>query len=120
LRRTLKNFRLPDDVLRELREIANTLGISETEAVSRAIHSFYLSLKGEEQGTVSGAIVPFSEYQKTQERLSQALYRIGELEGVLKEREERLKEKDGLIRELRERMKQLEAKPVKKWWEFWK
>jgi len=63
--RTLKNFRLSDEVLGELREIATILGISETEAVSRAIHSFYLQLKGEEQATVSGSIVPFSDSFQT-------------------------------------------------------
>ena len=108
-----KNFRLSEDIAEELREIAQTLGISETEAVSRAIHSFYLSMKGEESGAVSGAIVPFAEYQKAQDQLKQALYRIGELEGQLKVKEE-------LIQELRETIKELRAKPVKKWWEFWK
>jgi len=108
-----RTYRLSDEILGELREIADTLGISETEAVSRAIHSFYLSLKGEEQATVSGAIVPFSEYQKTQDQLKQALYRIGELEGTLKVKEE-------LISELRNRIKELQAKPSRKWWEFWK
>lgn len=73
----------------------------------------YLQLKGEERKTVSGAIVPFSEYQKTQEQLQKAIYKLGELEG-------RLKEKDELIRELQERIKKLEAKPQKRWWEFWR
>ncbi len=111
--RTLKNFRLSDDTLEELREIAQTLGISETEAVSRAIHHYYLSMKGEERGAVSGAIVPFAEYQKAQDQLKQALYKVGELEGQLKVKEE-------LITELRETIKELRAKPAKKWWEFWK
>ena len=108
-----RTYRLSEEILGELREIADTLGISETEAVSRAIHFFYLSLKGEEQGSVSGSIVPFSEYQKTQDQLKQALYRIGELEGTLKVKEE-------LISELRNRIKELQAKPSRKWWEFWK
>ena len=111
--RTLKNFRLSDETLEELREIAQTLGISETEAVSRAIHHFYLSMKGEERGAVSGAIVPFAEYQKAQDQLKQALYRIGELEGQLKVKEE-------LIAELRERIKELKAKPSRRWWAFWR
>lgn len=110
--RTLKNFRLSDEVLEELREIARTLGISETEAVSRAIHHFYLSMKGEEQGAVSWAIVPLSKYEQVQAQLSQALYRIGELEGQLKVKEE-------LISELRERVAELKAKRSWKWWRFW-
>ena len=110
--RILKNFRLSDETLGELQTIAQTLGISETEAVSRAIHHYYLSMKGEEQSSVSGAIVPFSKYEQVQAQLSQALYRIGELEGQLKVKEE-------LIAELRERIAELRARP-KKWWEFWK
>ena len=111
--KTARTYRLSEDILSELREIAQTLGISETEAVSRAIHHFYLSMKGEEQGAVSGAIVPFAEYQKAQDQLKQALYRIGELEGTLKAKEE-------LIAELRDRIAELRAKPAKKWWEFWR
>ena len=108
-----KNFRLSEDIAEELREIAQTLGISETEAVSRAIHSFYLRLRGEEQSSVSGAIVPLSKYEQVQAQLSQALYRIGELEGTLKTKEE-------LIQELRNRIEELKAKPSRRWWEFWR
>lgn len=111
--KTARTYRLSEDILSELREIAQTLGISETEAVSRAIHHYYLSMKGEESGAVSGAIVPFAEYQKAQDQLKQALYRIGELEGTLKTKEE-------LIAELRERIAELRAKPSRRWWEFWK
>ncbi|GAB6066218.1 hypothetical protein JCM9492_13740 [Aquifex pyrophilus] len=110
--KVLKNFRLSQKTIEELREIASLLGISETEAVSRAIHSYYLQLKGEEGYATSGAIVPFSEYKKTQEQLKQAIYKLGELEG-------RLKEKEELIKELRNRIKEIETKP-KRWWEFWK
>lgn len=111
--KTARTYRLSEDILSELREIAQTLGISETEAVSRAIHSFYLQLKGEESGAVSGAIVPLSKYEQVQTQLSQALYKVGELEGQLKVKEE-------LIEELRERIKELKARPSKKWWELWK
>ena len=107
-----KNFRLSEDIAEELQTIAQTLGISETEAVSRAIHSFYLSMKGEEQGAVSGAIVPLDKYERVQAQLSQALYKVGELEGILKTKEE-------LIQELRNRIEELRARP-KKWWEFWR
>jgi len=109
-----RTYRLSEEILGELREIAQTLGISETEAVSRAVHSFYLSLKGEEQRAVSGAIVPISEYQRVRDRLEQAMYKVGELQGELKAKEE-------LIAELRNHIKEFqEAKPVKRWWEFWK
>jgi hypothetical protein len=113
MKKVARTYRFLEETLRELREISATLGISETEAVSRAIHTFYLQLRGEEQTTVSGAIVPFSEYRKTQEQLMQALYRLGELEGQLKVKEE-------LIEELTNRIKDLQATPSRKWWEFWK
>lgn len=105
-----KLVRLSPEVAEQLREIAGKLNISKNEAVSRAISHYYLSLKGEENQTVSGAIVPFSEYQKTQEQLKQALYKVGELEGSLKVKEE-------LIAELRDRIAEMKAK---KWWEFWR
>ncbi len=108
-----KLVRLSPEVADQLKEIAGKLNISENEAVSRAISHYYLSLKGEEQQTISGAIVPFSEYQKTQEQLKQALYKVGELEGSLKVKEE-------LIAELRDRIAELKAKPSRKWWEFWR
>jgi len=47
---------------------------------------------------------------------------VGELEGISKEREERLKEKDEIIKELKERLNEaLNRKPpdVKRWWRFW-
>ena len=110
--RILKNFRLSDETLGELQTIAQTLGISETEAVSRAIHFFYLQLRGEEQSSVSGAIVSMSEYQRVRDRLEQAMYKVGELQGQLQAKEE-------LIMELRNRIAELRARP-KKWWEFWK
>ncbi len=121
MEKRLKNFRLSDKTLTELQEITQTLGISETEAVSRAIHLFYLQIKGEEISAIGGSsLVPLSEYLKVQESLAKAFYRIGELEGTLKEKEERLREKDELIRELRQMVKEREVKPVRRWWEFWR
>lgn len=115
-----KNFRLSSEIVQELEQIAQTLGISETEAVSRAIHAFYLQMKREEQMVVSGSIVPLSKYEQVQERLSQLLYRVGELEGRLKEKDETIKAKEDLIRELRRQVEEYKAKPIKKWWEFWR
>jgi len=80
--------------------------VSETEVISRAIHNFYIKLKKEEQISVGGAIISFSEYYKVQEQLKQAMYKLGELQGQLHAKEE-------LIAELR-------AKLVRRWWEFWK
>jgi len=109
----LKNFRLSEDIVKELEELAEIFGITETEVVSRAIHFLYLQTKGQESTSVSGSLVPFSEYQKAQEQLKQALYKLGELQGELKAKNE-------LIEELRKQIRELKAKPTKRWWEFWK
>ena len=112
MKKKAKTYRLTEETLRELKEITQVLNITETEAISRAIHSFYLQLKGEEEGK-SGAIVPVSEYKRVRDRLEQAMYKVGELQGQLQAKEE-------LIAELRERIKELQAKPTKRWWEFWR
>lgn len=109
----LKNFRLSEDIVKELEELAEIFGITETEVVSRAIHFLYLQTKGQENTSVSGSLVPFSEYQEAQEQLKQALYKLGELQGELKAKNE-------LIHELRNQIKELKATSQKRWWEFWK
>ena len=110
--RVKKLVRLTPEVADQLREIAGKLNISENEAVARAISHYYLSLKGEENQTISGAIVPILEYQRVRDRLEQAVYKVGELQGQLQAKEE-------LITELRNRIKDLQAKPRRKWWRFW-
>ncbi len=42
-----RTYRLSEHTLAELREIAATLGLSETEAVARSIHHYHQALKGE-------------------------------------------------------------------------
>jgi chromosome segregation ATPase len=111
--RVKKLIRLSPEVADQLKEIASRLSISENEAVARAISHYYLTLKGEENQTVSGSIVPISEYQRVRDRLEQAMYKVGELQG-------QLKVKDELIEELKNRIRELQAKPSRKWWEFWK
>ena len=112
-KKVARTYRLSQDIIEELKEIANTLGISETEAISRAIHILYLQLKGEEKNSFDSSIVPFSEYQKVQDQLKQAIYKLGELQGELKVKNE-------LIHELRNQIKELKNTPQKRWWEFWK
>lgn len=119
-KKVARTYRLSQGIIEELKEIANTLGISETEVVSRAIHILYLQLKGEEKNSFSGSIVPFSEYQKVQEQLKQALYKLGELQGRLEEKENILKAKEDFIMELRKQIEELKTKSEKKWWKFWK
>jgi len=65
-----RTYRLSEDILQELQEIASKLSISETEAISCAVHLYYLAMKGEERGTVTGSIISFSEYQKIQDRFA--------------------------------------------------
>ncbi|MFX7358984.1 hypothetical protein ABTJ04_19355, partial [Acinetobacter baumannii] len=42
-----RTYRLSEGTLAELREIAEALGVSETEAVARSIHHYHQALKGE-------------------------------------------------------------------------
>jgi len=110
--RLKKTFRLTPEVANQLEEIAKKLNIAETEALARAITHYYLTLKGEEEGMVKGGLVPLSEYKSAQDKIAQLLYRVGELEGMLKERDRLVEEKDTRIRELKERVERLE----KPWW----
>ncbi len=110
--RLKKTFRLTPEVASQLEEIAKKLNIAETEALARAITHYYLTLKGEEEGMVKGGLVPLSEYKSAQDKIAQLLYRVGELEGMLKERDRLVEEKDTRIRELKERVERLE----KPWW----
>lgn len=104
MRKKSKNFRLSYETIRELSEISQILGVSETEVISRAIHNFYIQLKGEEQISVGAAVVSFSEYHKVQEQLTQVMYKLGELQGQLQAKEE-------LIAELKTKLN-------RRWWDF--
>ncbi|GAB6078978.1 hypothetical protein [Hydrogenobaculum acidophilum] len=114
-----KDFRFSEQVASELQEIASILNISETEAASRAIHSFYLQLKGEEEKTTQGAIVPFAEYQKLNEQFRQVIYKLGEMQGKLEEKENIIKMKDELIEEYKSKISE-KTKERKFFWKFWK
>jgi hypothetical protein len=48
-----------EETIRELSEISQILGVSETEVISRAIHNFYIKLKKEEQISEQGNSVLF-------------------------------------------------------------
>ena len=96
MEKKLKTFKMSDENIRELRAIAEKLGITETEAVIRAVHYFYLSLSKEDESIKTGNIVSFEEYQSLQEKFTQAVYKIGELQGQLQTlSEEKRKTIDG-------------------------
>lgn len=42
MRKKSKNFRLSYETIRELSEISQILGVSETEVISWVIHNFYI------------------------------------------------------------------------------
>jgi len=119
-RKRKKDFRLSEKTLNELKEIAQSLGISETEAVSRAIHLLYLQLKGEENTVKENTLIPLSEYRRVRDNLEKALYKLGELQGRLEEKENLLKTKEDFIMELRKQIEELKTKSKRKWWKFWK
>ena len=103
MERKIKTYRFTEDIVKELQELTGRLNISETEAVARAIHYYYLSIVKDEETIKSNAIVSFDDYQKLQNQFSQALYRLGELEGSLKEKDRTIEAKERLIEE-KERM----------------
>ncbi len=115
MERKLKNFRFNENTLKELEELVMILSTTETEAIARAIHFYLAFLKNEEDFVKQKAVIPLQEYQAMQEKLqsqlTQALYRIGELEGITKEREERIKD-------LKDEIEHLRSKGS--WWHFWK
>ena len=132
MEKKLKGFRLTDENLRELKEIVDRLGISEAEAVARAIHYFYLNLENEEEAIKNNKLIRFEEYQKLQNQLVQLSYKIGELEGTVKEKQIQLNDKEQQIRDKNIQIENLqniisklieqqrESKENKKWWRFWK
>ncbi|MCS6867781.1 hypothetical protein [Thermus sp.] len=61
-----RTYRLSEGTLAELREIAATLGISETEAVARSIHHYHQALKGE-------APTPTEVLRRLEEKLDRLL-----------------------------------------------
>ncbi len=116
-----KNYRLSEDTIREIQEISNMLNITETEVVTRSVHLYYKSLKKEDENLLTGAIVPFSQYQEIQNKLEQVVYKLGELQGEAKEKERIIEIKEEMIQFLKERINELEKKNLnKKWWQFWK
>ncbi|GAB6079018.1 hypothetical protein [Hydrogenobaculum acidophilum] len=138
MEKKLKNFKLTDDIIKELQEIASILNITETEVVSRAIHTMYLQIKSEEKSTISGAIVPLSEYQRVRDALDNIILKLGEAQGelnnkdkiiiekerIIEEKEKQIndkneiiKAKDETIQSLKNRLRDYMYK--KPWWKFW-
>ena len=134
MEKKLKAYRLNEEALNELKEIVSKLGVSETEAIIRAIHFFYLSLESDEELIRNTKIVRFEEYQKVQQQLSQMAYKLGELEGSLKEKDKLIEEKEKMINKIeKDKEKQIQSlqslidkilesqkQNTKKWWRFWK
>lgn len=114
-----KLVRLTPEIAEQLREIAGLLNISENEAVSRAITHYYMSLKQEREASISGNLIPLSKYEELQDQVRKLVYKVGELQGRLEEKDNLVKSKDELISELRRQIEELKAKPQKKWWRFW-
>ncbi len=138
MEKKLKNFKLTDDIIKELQEIASILNITETEVVSRAIHTMYLQIKSEEKVTVSGAIVPLSEYQRIRDALDNILLKLGEVQGelnnkdkiiiekerIIEEKEKQINDKNEIIQAKDETIQSLKIQLKdymykKPWWKFW-
>ncbi len=115
-----RTYRFSQEIIEELKKIVETMNVSETEVVSRAIHNLYLQIKGDEQNTVDGSIVSLAEYQRVRDMLDQIMYKAGELQGKLEERENIIKLKDELIQEYKNILSEFQNRQNKKWWKWWK
>lgn len=135
--KTAKTFRLSDETVSRLKEIASMLNITETEALAKAIRHYFLALKGEEEAIVRGGLVPLEEYKRTRELIDNLLERIsnllqekGKLKGqlevkdaLLQEKDKRieeleklLEEKDKLLKEKDQKIKLLTQTQTEPWW----
>jgi len=135
--RVAKSFRLSDETVSRLKEIASMLNTTETEALAKAVRHYLLALKGEEEAIVRGGLVPLEEYKRARELIDNLLERIsnllqekGELKGqlevktaLLEEKDKRieelkklLEEKDRRIKEKDQRIKMLTQTQTEPWW----
>ncbi|GAB6079017.1 hypothetical protein [Hydrogenobaculum acidophilum] len=116
-----KNYRLSDETIAEIKDISNMLNITETEVVTRAVHMYYLSVKNEEQNFINGAIVPLAQYQEVRDRLEQVIYRLGEAQGEIKEKDKIIQAKEEVIQFLKDQLNKQNEKLEnrKRWWRWW-
>ena len=95
--RVMRAYRFTEQTIQEIRQIAERLSISDTEAISRAVHFYLISLDTEEETIRNNKLIRFEDYQRIEEQLRKALYRLGEVEGKLEEKDKLLEEKERLI-----------------------
>ena len=118
--RKMKAYRFTEQTENEIKEIAQRLSISHTEAIARAVHYYYLSLDTEEEAIKSNKLVRFEDYQRIEEQLRKALYRLGELEGAIKEKEQLISRLDEEKERLYRLIESQQNQNRKRFWEFWK
>ena len=118
MERKPRSYRFNENTIAEIQELVKLLSVSETEAVARAIHFYLTFLKNEEDFVKQKAVVSLSEYQAMQQQLqqqiTQLIYKLGQVEGEAKEKEQ-------TIQTLRNSLdKLIEAKKQDKDGGFWR
>ena len=65
-------------------------------------------------------LIRFEDYQKVEEQLRKALYRLGELEGTIREKEQLISRLDEEKERLYRLIENQQNQNRKRFWEFWK
>ena len=125
MEKVARTYRLSIEILNELQDIAKMLSISDTEAVSRAIHFYYLFLREEQDLIKQKAVVSLAEYQQLQNQLTQAIYKLGILEGENKEKDQMIQTLKDMYKDLHDKLietQQNNKHNKQTWWKifFWK
>ncbi len=116
MERVAKTYRFPAEFTEHINELTRILGVSETEAIFRAIKFYIAFIKNEDEAIKQRSVVSLKEYEALQHQLSQVLYRLGVLEGENTQKDKQIQEQKELINKLIESQKE----STKKWWRFWR
>ncbi len=120
--RVVKTYRVPIQTSEELKTITSSIGISETEAIVRAVHMLFLSLQNQEDTIKTGGIVPFTEYEKAKRQIEQLVYELGKAQGIIQEKDQTISYLQVKEQELSNKINELikANSSQKKWWQFWR
>ena len=116
--KVMKQFRLQQEIVNVLEELAGNTGKTQTQIVEEAIKLLYsnenkikdeIELYKKENEQLKMVIKVFQEREKAIEKVENAFRQLLEQKDLL------IKEKDERIKELQERLKER----VKAFWKFW-
>ena len=129
MERVAKTYRFPVEFIESLNELTRLLNVSETEAITRAVKFYIAFIKNEDDFVKQKAVVSVSEYMSMQEKMqgqiAQLLYKLGEVEGSVKEKDKTIESQQELIKQFMEYVKNHQEKDKTKdkrtsFWFFWR